>query len=69
MSTLSGNSPRNLQQQRKLAKDLLKAARGGDADAAVRRPEGGRVRDSNAGAAGSVCRAGSTPRAGRRGDP
>lgn len=36
MSTLSGNSPRNLQQQRKLAKDLLKAARGGDADAAAR---------------------------------
>lgn len=36
MSTSSSVLPRHLQQQRKLAKDLLKAARGGDADAIVR---------------------------------
>ena len=36
MSTVNGVSPRNLQQQRKLAKDLLKAARSGEADAIAR---------------------------------
>jgi ankyrin repeat protein len=36
MSTLSGDSPRNLSQQRKLAKDLLKAARTGNAEAIER---------------------------------
>jgi hypothetical protein len=36
MSTVSGGSPRNLEQQRKLAKDLLKAARAGSADAIAR---------------------------------
>ena len=36
MSTVSGDSPRNLQQQRKLAKDLLKAARADQADAIAR---------------------------------
>jgi ankyrin repeat protein len=36
MSIVSGDSPRNLSQQRKLAKDLLKDARGGQADAIAR---------------------------------
>jgi hypothetical protein len=36
MSNVNGDLPRNLEQQRKRAKDLLKAARAGDADAIER---------------------------------